>query len=53
MKIRTEIDFFQSRAKVSNSVDGLGMTVVFHEVSPALLARFAGLDIGGMHKPRD
>jgi hypothetical protein len=53
VKIRTEIEFFQSRATISNSVDGLGMTVVFHKVSPPFLLVLQGWILAGINKPRD
>lgn len=37
VKIRTDIEFFQSRATVAHSAEGLGMTVMFYEVSPPFL----------------
>jgi hypothetical protein len=42
VKIRTEIEFFQSRATVAHSAEGLGMTVIFYEVSPPFLLVLQG-----------
>jgi len=53
VKIRTNIEFFQSRATVSNSADGLGMTVVFHKVSPPFLLVLQGWILAGINKPQD
>jgi len=49
VKIRTDIEFFQSRATVARSTKGVGMTVIFHNVSPPIFAGLAGLDMDGMH----
>jgi PilZ domain len=50
VKIRTEIEFFQSRATVAHSAEGLGMTVMFYEVSPPFLLVWQGwiLDAAGL-----
>jgi hypothetical protein len=42
VKIRTEIEFFQSRATVAHSAEGVGMTVMFYEVSPPFLLVLQG-----------
>ncbi len=54
VKIRTEIEFFQSRATVAHSAEGLGMTVMFYEVSPPFLLVLQGwiLD-AAMRQSRD
>jgi len=53
VKIRTDIEFFQSRATVAHSVEDLGMTVLFHEVSPPFLLVLQGWILAGMNKPQD
>jgi PilZ domain len=53
VKIRTGIEFFQSRATVAHSTEGLGMTVLFNEVSPPFLLVLQGWIVAGMNKPRD
>ena len=49
VKIRTEIEFFQSRATVSHSAEGLGMTVLFHDVSPPFLLVLQNWVLDAMH----
>jgi hypothetical protein len=50
VKIRTEIEFFQSRATVAQSAEGLGMTVMFYEVSPPFLLVLQGWVLDAMHE---
>jgi hypothetical protein len=53
VKIRTDIEFFQSRATVAHSADGVGMTVLFNEVSPPFMLVLQGWILGGMHGAND
>jgi len=53
VKIRTDIEFFQSRATVAYSANGLGMTVLLNEVSPPLLLVLQGWILDGMHGTND
>jgi hypothetical protein len=50
VKIRTELEFFQSRATVAHSAEGLGMTVLFHDVSPPFLLILQGWVLDAMHE---
>jgi hypothetical protein len=50
VKIRTDIEFFQCRATVAHSAEGLGMTVMFYEVSPPFLLVLQGWVLDGMHE---
>jgi hypothetical protein len=50
VKIRTEIEFFQSRATVAHSAEGLGMTVMFYEVSPPFLLVLQSWILDGKHE---
>jgi len=49
VKIRTDIEFFQSRATVARSTEGVGMTVIFHNVSLPFLLVLQGWILDGMH----
>ncbi len=42
VKIRTETEFFQCRATVAHSTEGLGMGVTFGEISPPFLVVLQG-----------
>ena len=53
VKIRTDIEFFQSRATVARSTEGVGMTVIFHNVSPPFLLVLQGWILDGMHLSSD
>jgi hypothetical protein len=50
VKIRTEIEFFQSRATVAHSAEGLGMMVMFYEVSPPFLLVLQSWILDGKHE---
>jgi len=53
VKIRTAIEFFQCRATVAHSTEGVGMTVMFHNVSPPFLLVLQGWIWDGMHGTSD
>ena len=53
VKIRTDIEFFQSRATVARSTEGVGMTVIFHNVSLPFLLVLQGWILDGMHLSSD
>jgi hypothetical protein len=50
VKIRTDIEFFQSRARVAHSAEGLGMTVMLYEVSPPFFLILQGWVLEAMHE---
>jgi Ribonuclease G/E len=53
VKIRTKTDFFQCHSIVAHSTDGLGMGVMFRDVSPPFRVVLQGWLLAAMYEPSE